>query len=333
LARARKKKAVKADELALGGTRPPIGVTVGEFVGEYGPVVKLDLVEGHDGLNRQIRGAEINRPGLALAGFFGRFSYKQIQVIGQTELSFLKTLTEERRVEVFAKILSYKGIPCFIVARNKKPPGTLLVKARAKKIPVLVSKLRTTELIALTSDYLREKFAPQVKFHGNLLDVYGLGVLILGEATTGKSECALDLIMRGHKMVADDIVFVKRKFGEELIGEGSPFIHDHMEIRGLGILNVSRLFGVRAVLERKPVDLMMKIEMHDPDKEYDRTGLDVTVADVLGVDIPLITIPVVPGKNISTVVEVAAMNMLLKRRGYDSAREFNKGLMREIEGE
>jgi HPr kinase/phosphorylase len=139
--------------------------------------------------------------------------------------------------------------------------------------------------------------------------------------------------MRGHKMVADDIVFVKRKFGEELIGEGSPFIRDHMEIRGLGILNVSRLFGVRAVLERKNVHIIMKIEMHDPDKEYDRTGLDVTVADVLGVDVPLITIPVVPGKNVSTIVEVAAMNTLLKRRGYDSAREFNEALIRELEDE
>lgn len=333
MARGRKKKAVKADELALGGTRPPVGVTVGEFVNEYASAAKLDVVEGSDGLDREIRGAEINRPGLILAGFFGRFAHKQVQVIGQTELSYLKTLTEERRVEVFAKIFSYSGIPCFIVARSRKPPGALLVKARTNRVPVLVSKLRTTELIALTSDYLREKFAPQVKFHGNLLDVYGLGVLLLGEATTGKSECALDLIMRGHKMVADDIVFVKRKFGEELIGEGSPFIHDHMEIRGLGILNVSRLFGVRAVLERKNVDIIMKIEMHDPDKEYDRTGLDVTVADVLGVDVPLITIPVVPGKNVSTIVEVAAMNTLLKRRGYDSAREFNEALMRELEGE
>jgi len=333
VARGRNKKAVKADELALGGTRPPVGVTVSEFVNEYASAAKLDVVEGREGLDRKIRGAEINRPGLALAGFFGRFAYKQIQIIGQTELSYLETLTEERRVEVFTKLFSFSGIPCIIVARNRKPPGALLVKARTKKVPVLVSKLRTTELIALTSDYLREKFAPQVKFHGNLLDVYGLGVLLLGEATTGKSECALDLIMRGHKMVADDIVFVKRKFGEELIGEGSPFIHDHMEIRGLGILNVSRLFGVRAVLERKNVDIIMKIEMHDPDKEYDRTGLDVTAADVLGVDVPLITIPVVPGKNVSTIVEVAAMNALLKRRGYDAAREFNEALIRGMEDE
>ena len=139
--------------------------------------------------------------------------------------------------------------------------------------------------------------------------------------------------MRGHKIIADDIVFIKRKFGEELLGEGSPFIHDHMEIRGLGILNVSRLFGVRAVLERKNLDMIMKIEMHDPKKEYDRTGLDVTVANILGVEVPLITIPVVPGKNISTIVEVAAMNMLLKRRGYDSAQEFNERFTREIEGE
>jgi HPr kinase/phosphorylase len=333
LARKRRKKAVKADELTLGGTRPPVGVKVGQFVREYGSVAKIDVVEGRDGLDREIRGAEINRPGLALAGFFDRFSQKQIQVIGQTELAFLKTLSEERRVEIFGKLLSYEGIPCFIVARGKKPPAALLVKARAKNVPVLVSKLRTTEFTALASDYLREKFAPQVKFHGDLLDVYGLGVLILGDATTGKSECALDLIMRGHKIIADDVVFVKRKFGEELIGEGSPFIHDHMEIRGLGILNVSRLFGVRAVLERKDLDLVMKIEMHDPNKEYDRTGLDVTVADILGVDVPLITIPVVPGKNISTIVEVAAMNMLLKRRGYDSAQEFNEGLMREMEGD
>lgn len=331
--RKRVKKAVQADELTLGGTSPPIGVTVGQFYEEYGRVVQLSVAAGQEVFDRRIRGCEINRPGLALAGFFGRFSEKQVQVLGQTELAFLNTLSEERRVEVFDRIFSYAGIPCFVVARGKQPPPALLVKARAKRVPVFVSKLRTTEFVALASDYLREKFAPQVKFHGNLLDVYGLGVLILGEASTGKSECALDLIMRGHKMVADDIVFVKRKFGEELVGEGSAFIHDHIEIRGLGILNLSRLFGVRAVIEKKAVDIIMKIEMYDPDKEYDRTGLDVTVANVLGVDVPLITIPVVPGKNVSTIVEVATMNMLLKRRGYDSAREFNEGLIRNLGGE
>jgi HPr kinase/phosphorylase len=323
----RGKETIDGDGLSLGGAKPPSGVTVGRLFEETADLLKLTAVEDNGGLERAVRGTEINRPGLALAGYFSRFSQKQIQILGMTELSYLASLTEERRLEVFQKLCSYEDVPCFIVARGRRPPPALRVSARARHIPVAISKRRTTDLIALISDYLRDKFAPTVAFHGDLMDVYGVGVLILGAAAVGKSECALDLLVRGHRIIADDIVNVRRRITGELVGDTKDAIREHIEIRGLGILNVRQIFGIRAVRKYKIIDLIIRIEPLDLRKEYDRTGLEQRSVNILGVEAPYIVIPVVPGKNVSSLIEVAALNYLLKRYyNYDAARSFDQRL-------
>jgi HPr kinase/phosphorylase len=326
----RRSKAVNVDALSLGGTKPPVGVTVGEMLAEMAEALKLSAVEENGGLERRVRGAEINRPGLAIAGYFGRFSHRQIQILGMTELAYLSSLSEQKRSEVFQKITSYDGLPCFIVARGRRPPPALKVAARNRSITIAVSRLRTTDVVSLLSDYLRDKFAPRLAFHGDLLDVYGVGILILGDAAVGKSECALDLVARGHRIIADDVVYVRRRITGELVGDTKENIREHIEIRGLGVLNVRELFGIRAVRREKNVELVVKIELQNPEEEYDRTGLDTRVVNILGVDAPFITVPVVPGKNVSTLVEVAALNYLLKRYGYDAARVFNDMLRSQL---
>jgi HPr kinase/phosphorylase len=326
----RYKESVNVDKISLGGTKPPVGVTVGEMLAEMAEQLRLSAVEENGGFGQRVRGAEINRPGLALAGYFGRFSQRQIQVLGMTELAYLSSLTEQKRSEVFKKICSYEGLPCFIVTRGRRAPPALKVAARNRGITVAVSALRTTDVVALLSDYLRDKFAPRLAFHGDLMDVYGVGILILGAAAVGKSECALDLLARGHRIVADDVVYVRRRITGELVGDTKDNIREHIEIRGLGVLNVKELFGIRAVRESKNVELVVKIELHDPEADYDRTGLETSVVNVLGVEAPFITIPVVPGKNVSTLVEVAALNYLLKRYGYDAARVFDQKLLRQL---
>lgn len=326
----RRKETFNVEGLSLGGTKPPVGVTVGEMFAETEAALKLSSVEDNGGFDRRVRGTEINRPALALTGYFDRFSQRQVQVLGMTELSYLASITERKRSEIFNKITSHEGLPCFVVARGRRPPPALKVAARNRGIPVAVSGRRTTDVIALLSDYLRDKFAPRLAFHGDLLDVYGVGVLILGPAAVGKSECALDLIARGHRIVADDVVYVRRRITGELVGDTKESIREHIEIRGLGVLNVKQLFGIRAVRASKNVELVVKIELLDPKKEYDRTGLDRRVVNILGIEAPYIVIPVVPGKNISSLVEVAALDYLLKRYGFDAARLFNERLRAEI---
>lgn len=328
----RRRVVIDVEELSLGGTKPPAGVTVGQLFTELADVLQIVNVEENGGLDRPVRGTEINRPGLALAGYFARFSHRQIQVLGMTELSYLASITEERRSEIFRKITSYEGLPCFIIARGRRPPPALTVAARCRHIPIAVSKRRTTDVIALVSDYLRDKFAPAVTFHGDLLDVFGVGVLILGAAAVGKSECALDLVVRGHRIVADDIVHVRRRITGELVGDTPDDIREHIEIRGMGILNVRQLYGIRAVRATKNVELVVRIEVLDPSKEYDRTGLEEKYVNILGVEAPFILIPVVPGKNISTLIEVAALNYLLKRYGFNAAKVFDENLRRRLAG-
>lgn len=328
----RRRVVIDVEELSLGGTKPPAGVTVGQLFTELADVLQIVNVEENGGLDRPVRGTEINRPGLALAGYFARFSHRQIQVLGMTELSYLASITEERRSEIFRRITSYEGLPCFIIARGRRPPPALTVAARCRHIPIAVSKRRTTDVIALVSDYLRDKFAPAVTFHGDLLDVFGVGVLILGAAAVGKSECALDLVVRGHRIVADDIVHVRRRITGELVGDTPDDIREHIEIRGMGILNVRQLYGIRAVRATKNVELVVRIEVLDPSKEYDRTGLEEKYVNILGVEAPFILIPVVPGKNISTLIEVAALNYLLKRYGFNAAKVFDENLRRRLAG-
>ncbi|MCP4230148.1 MAG: HPr(Ser) kinase/phosphatase [bacterium] len=306
---------VVEEDFSLGPARREDQIEVERLSEDLRDELKITEVFDNDGLSRAITGVEVNRPGLALAGFFETFSEKQIQVLGRTELNYIEGLSSGRLNEAFSHICSFKEIPCFIVARGLKPPAELVESAISANIPIILSRTRTTEVIAVVSDFLREKFAPVKEFHGELIDVYGMGIMIIGEPAVGKSECALDLITRGHCLIADDKVYVRKKSARDLIGYCKPSIKGLVGIQGIGIFDVSGLFGVRAVRDDKRVDLVVKIEEIDRSKDYELSGLDRMVVNIMDVGIPYLLIPIVPGKSIATLIEAAAMDEILKRQG------------------
>jgi HPr kinase/phosphorylase len=303
------------------------GIPIKALLDECGPRVKLKLLNSQADLTRRIAVAEIDRPGLALSGYFETFAGKRLQVLGLTEISYLKTKDKTYLQDIFQRLTS-EPIPGIVIARRLKPPKELVTCADRQKVPLLSTPLRTSEAIALLSDFLRDKFAPQTSYHGELLDIFGVGIMILGESGLGKSECALDLVAKGHRLVADDQVIVKRIVGGLLVGYSDPKIKDHIEIQGLGIISISRMYGVQALRDRKRIEIVIRLEPLDPEKEYERTGLADTTIDILGVEIPYLVIPIIPGKNIANIVEAAALNHLLRIRGIHTAREFNKQLIR-----
>lgn len=303
-----------------------INLLVEEFYLEEKQRLSLELVTGREGLSRKITVPDINRPGLALAGYFDYFAFERIQVLGRTELSFLKGLGKEKAEEIFKKLLEW-DVCCFIITQGMEPPEELLDAIEGKGVPVFKSMMSTTKLIADLTIYLEDKLAPETSLHGTLVDVYGIGALILGKSGIGKSECALDLVERGHRLVADDLVDIKRTAERILMGSGPELIRHHMEIRGLGIINIKNLFGIGAIRDRKRVELVITIEEWDETKEYDRLGLDELTYSILDIDLPRIIIPVRPGRNLSIIIEVAAMNQRLKKSGHHTAKEFNKTLI------
>lgn len=286
----------------------------------------LLAVEENAGLDNAIKVTDINRPGLALTGYFDQFSAERVQILGKTELSYIAGQSEEHMREIYARMTS-NYIPCFILCRGLTAPPDLLKICAEKHIPIITSSIRTSDVAAIVSDFLREELAPEISFHGDLVDVGGIGVLILGKSGIGKSECALDLVSRGHRLVADDIVHVKRKLGNILVGRSSERLRNHIEIQGIGILNVSLLYGIHATRLQKRIELIVRIEVLDKRRDYERTGLNDEFMNILGVEIPFILIPAIPGKNISHIIEVAALNHLLKLTGYNAAKEFNRTLI------
>lgn len=302
------------------------GLTVEELLKEKEASLHLKLVAGEKGRQRKIAVSEINRPGLTLTGYFEYFRYERIQVIGRGEHSYLNFLSKEKRIEILEKFFSYE-IPGVIITYNLLPVPELVNAANKSQIPVLVSSLPTPSLIAELIAYLEEKLAPLTTIHGTLIDVYGLGVLIIGESAIGKSETALELIKRGHMLITDDVVEIRQKPGDILIGSGKEIVSYHMEIRGLGIIDVRTLFGMGAVLERTRIELVVRLEEWDETKEYERLGLEESYTEILGVKLPQLLIPVRPGRNIAILIEVAAMNQRLKNRGYYSARELDRRLI------
>ena len=303
-----------------------INLRVEEFYVEQKEKLSLELVMGHDGLQRKITVPDINRPGLALAGYFDYFAFERIQVLGRTELSYLQGLEQEKVRQIFQKLLEW-DVCCFVITQGLEPPEELLRAVEGKIVAVFKSQMPTTKLIADLTIYLEDKLAPETSMHGTLVDVYGIGVLILGKSGIGKSECALDLVERGHRLVADDLVDIKRTADRILMGSGPELIRHHMEIRGLGIINIKNLFGIGAIRDRKRVELVINIEEWDENKEYDRLGLDELTYTILDIEIPRIIIPVRPGRNLSIIIEVASMNQRLKKSGFHTAREFNKTLI------
>lgn len=294
-------------------------LTVGDFIEKTKENLKVQLMAGDGGLERTIAISDINRPGLALAGYLDFFAFDRVQVMGLTEINYMKQLQPSELTERLRRVFKYE-IPCFIITRGLTPPEEFITEADRASVPVLRSLLTTTKVVSKIIVFLDNQFAPETNLHGVLVDVYGVGVMIMGRAGVGKSECALELIERGHRLVADDVVFIRRRGDRFLYGEGSTVLKHHMEIRGLGIFDVKNIFGVGAVRNTKRISIIVELEDWDASKEYDRTGITEDSYTVLELKLPKITVPVRPGRNIAIIVEVAALNHRLTEMGLDSEK-------------
>ncbi len=267
----------------------------------------------------------MHRPGLALAGYVQLFRYDRVQIFGNTEMRYLEQLSAEQRNRTLETLLAF-DIPCIVVTNDNAVDDFMLRKAEERKIPVLQTPFETTKFIYFLSDFLDDQFSPQTVVHGSLVDVYGVGLLLTGRSGIGKSEIALDLVERGHRLVADDVVMVTRKGEGILMGAGTDLVKHFMEIRGLGLIDVRSMFGIRAIRFQKRVELIIELMEWRPDEEYTRTGLDDQHSAMLDVQIPKVALPIFPGKNVTVICEVIALNYLLKHYGYDAAKEFTKRL-------
>jgi len=305
------------------------GLSVREILEEKEAGLELSLVAGGGGLDKRVTIPRIQKPGLALAGYLSSLHPDRIQILGSTELSYLAQLEDEEALS-HVKDLCSLNISCLIVTKGQQIPVLLAREADSRNIPLLVTPLQSSVFISLITRFLEERLLPSTTIHGVLVDVLGVGVLIKGKSGVGKSECALELVLRGHRLVADDVVKVRLKLPAVLFGEGMDLAHYHMEIRGLGIINIKHLFGVAAIRERKKIDLVVELVEWDNNLAYDRLGVDEEKFNLLGIEIPLLRIPVRPGRNMSSIVEVAARNQLLKEMGYNSAIEFQDRLEKRM---
>jgi len=289
----------------------------------------LSLVAGRKGLKKRITHSQVQKMGLALTGFTRFINPDRLQIVGNTEMTYFRSLSPEQQEEVIHQICSL-DISCLVITRNLEIPELLLHEADRRGIPLFRTHLRSFDFIERITKFLEEKLAPTSTTHGVLLDVFGVGVLILGKSGIGKSECALDLILRGHRLVADDMVHIQKQSPSSLIGRGFDVIQHHMEIRGLGIINIRSLFGVEAIREQKKIELVIELMEWDTQQEYDRLGFENEKYTILDIELPMLRIPVTPARNLTTIIEVAARNYLLKVMGHDSALEFEKKLLQKI---
>ncbi|MDR3306817.1 MAG: HPr(Ser) kinase/phosphatase [Endomicrobium sp.] len=301
------------------------------LIKEKGEDFKLKLLVGKGGVGRRITVPNINRPGLALTGFLQYFPYERIQVIGIIEHTYLSHLDNDSQIKILAKIFSdEKSVAC-ILTRNLKPTDAMLKVFSDLDVPLLKTTLRSSSVAGDLSYYLDDKLAPSIKIHGVMANVYGLGILIVGKSAIGKSECALELVKRGHKFIADDIVNIKKRSSGQFLTGSSLDITKHLiEVRGIGIIDVKELFGVGNILSDSKIELVIKLEEWDPVKKYDRVGLDDYYTEYLGVKVPEITIPVAPGRNLAVLVETASLNQRLKNKGHFTAKALDFTLRKEL---
>ncbi|MFD1849001.1 HPr(Ser) kinase/phosphatase [Oceanobacillus bengalensis] len=291
----------------------------------------LTLVAGEDGVHREIITSDISRPGIEMTGYFKYYPKERLQLIGKTEMTYFLDLTEEEK-RIRAEKLCTDVTPGIVISRGMAVPNALIEAADKAGVPILLSPRKTTRVISRLTNYLEAKFAPFTAVHGVLVDIYGVGVLITGQSGVGKSETALELVKRGHRLVADDSVEIRQEDYDTLIGNSPPLIEHMLEIRGLGIINVMTLFGAGAVRSHKKISMTVNLEIWDSKKQYDRLGLDEDTMKIMDVSLQKVTIPVRPGRNLAVIIEVAAMNFRLKRMGVNAAEEFSERLTNMIEG-
>jgi len=303
---------------------------VQEFEQDQEHHLELTLMAGRKGIKKKITHSQVQKMGLALTGFIQFINPERLQVIGNTEMAYFKTLTPEMQEKVIHQICSLP-LSCLVITRSLEIPELLLQDADEKGIPLFRTNLRSFDFIERVTKFLEEKLASTSSLHGVLMDVFGVGLLILGKSGIGKSECALDLILRGHQLVADDMVHIQKRSPSSVIGSGFEVIQHHMEIRGLGIINIRSLFGVEAIRDRKKIELVLELVEWDNHREYDRLGFEEEKFSILDVELPMLRIPVTPARNLTTIIEVAVRNHLLKVMGYDSALEFEKKLLQKME--
>ena len=308
-----------------GGETRKRSITVGFLFEVTKDRFKLGKLNGENGFANEIKDKNLHRPGLALAGYVELFTYDRVQIMGNTEIRYLKSLEPEHRRSAFMALLEF-NIPCIILTNGNTVEEELLEAASARNIPIFGTPFNTTKVSYFLADFLDDQFAPQMMVHGSLVDVYGVGVLLTGRSGIGKSEIALDLVERGHRLAADDVVMITRKGEGILIGAGTDLVKHFMEVRGLGLIDVRSMFGVRAIRFQKRVEVVIELEEWKPDEDYTRTGLDDLSVSILDVDIPLVKLPIFPGKNVTVITEVISLNYLLKHYGYDAAKVFAKRL-------
>ena len=273
---------------------------------------------------------DVARPGLQLAGYFDHFEPMRLQIMGNAEMSYLAKLTEQQRSQVFDRLFSYK-FPALLIARNMMPDPQCLEMAKKHNVTVLRSKERTSTIVSAIITYLKSALAPRITRHGVLMEVYGEGLLLMGDSGIGKSEAAVELLKRGHRLIADDAVEIKRVGTNRLVGTAPELIRNYIELRGIGIINVAKLFGMGAVRSENEINLVVNIVPWNTHDVYDRLGLEQQYTEILGIDIPMNTIPITPGRHLAVILEVAAMNNRQRKMGYNAALEFTEQINRHFD--
>lgn len=304
-------------------------ITVRELYEHTRKNLDLKIINSEASFDRLITERELHRPGLAFSGFIEVFTYWRVQIVGNSEIGYLNTLTPEQRLKSIQTVLEF-DLPCIIFTSNNHPHQEMIDIANEKGVTLFQSPHRSTLITYQIGEYLDSVFAPSTTVHGSLIDVYGVGMLIIGDAAVGKSELTLDLVERGHELVADDVVQITKTGTSKLQGEPNKILTHHMEIRGLGIIDIKRMFGIRAIRGKKDIDIVLSLEHMDKDRDYERIGVDENTIEILGVEVPLVELPLLVGKNITVIAEAAALNHKLKEHGEHVAKEFNDKLIQSM---
>ena len=313
-------------DIKLNNVKKPEEISVRKFFDVFKQLTALELLAGSDGLDRVISEPSLNRPALAITGYFKNFAFKRIQLFGAGEMAYMRDLSDDKQREVLRKMVDMK-IPCIVISRNLAPTKAMLDVANECKVPLLRTKMKSKEFSADIIVRIDRMFAPTTSLHGTLIDIQGIGTLIRGDSGIGKSECALALIDKGHSLVADDLVYCVKVNDHKILGKGHELNRGYMECRGIGIINVAELFGIKCVRLEKSIDIIVSFVEWQSGIVEDRTGLETNYFDILGIQIPHFVIPVRPGRDMARLVEVAARVQALRQMGHDGAKTFNDRLI------